>query len=299
MLVIAGALTGATLLTAGVGEIAAQAPPRHGGRAGYVAVAVMVSTLVYVAALWVGDVLQGILDLAGWADATVSLFEEVATPPVATVAVLLAAVVAVLLRPRAGDYPRWLVAPTRPMPPAADPAAARGHGGSRAGLTGAVAITAYRSRLAPTDEGLELIQRSHAYAGIAAAAGAAAALALAIIGGRCGRGAGLLAGPVATAVAALATPAVLSAFLGRLPIANVVDTLVADVALGWVLTVVVAVVPLTYAVVRPPSLALLVPTAVLVTALAAAATALGRDTVLPPVLALSVSTPLVTEEKSK
>ena len=213
-------------------------------------------------------------------------------------AVLLAAAVAVLLRQRAGDYPHWLVAPTRPMPPAPIRLRHAMVAALAAGLTGAVAITYYHAGLADTDDGLELIQRSHAYASMAAAAGAAAALALAIIGGRCGWGAGLLAGPVATAVAALATPAVQSTLLGRLPVTTIADTLTADVALGWVLTVAVAIVPLTYAVVRPPPLAALVPTAVLVAALAAAATALGRDTVLPPVLALSVSTPLVTKERS-
>lgn len=110
VLILAGALTGATLLTAGAGEIWAQAPPHLGGRASYIIAAIVVSTVLNALALWVGDIVKGILELAGWAYATVSLIEEVAMPPVVAAMLVPAAAIAWALtigRSRS-RYPGWL-----------------------------------------------------------------------------------------------------------------------------------------------------------------------------------------------
>lgn len=293
VVILAGALTGATLLTAGAGEIWAQAPLRFGGRAGYIIAAVVVSTVLNVLALWVGDVVKGILDLAGWAYATVSLIEEVATPPVVAAMLVPAAAIAWRLTRRRSRsrYPGWL---TNQSMSAAPPEIRLRHvlvAATTAGLTGTGVIIGYRITIGDSPDPLETIQRFHAYWWMAAATGAAAALALATTGGRQGWGAGLLAGPLASTIAAAGNLVMLAVINGHLPAEKITETLTKELALGWVLTVAVAALPLTFAVARPPSITVLVLTALLTSSAATAAIALMRDTVLPPVMALAAADP--------
>lgn len=128
---------------------------------------------------------------------------------------------------------------------------------------------------------------------MAAATGAAAALALAIASGRQGWGAGLLAGPIASTIAAAGSLVMLAVInSGHLPAEKIVETFTEELALGWVLTVAVAVLPLTFALARPPSITALVLTALLTSGAATAAIALMRDTVLPPVMTLAAADPI-------
>jgi hypothetical protein len=293
MLVIAGVLTGATVLTAGAGEVWAQAPPRVGGRLGYLAAAVVVSTVLIGLALWAGDVVQNVLDFTGWGYAAVSLLEEIATPAVLAVGLIPAAAIAWALATarHGGRYPQWLVNQSAPAP---RPDLRLRHvlmAGVAAGLTGAAVIVAYRVSIGDQIDPLGPMHRIYGYWVMAAASGAAGAMALAIAGGLRGWGGALLASPLASAIAGAGTVAMLVVINGHLPAERVVQTLTVSVALGWVLTLLVAAFPLTVTADRPPSTAVLVLTAVLVSGAATTAVALNRDTILSPVLALAAAAP--------
>jgi hypothetical protein len=251
--------------------------------------------VLYVPALWVGDVLQGLLDQYGWAYATVSLFQEVATTPVAVVALVLALTVAWALtaKERAGDDAARLVDPRTPdRPQTVVQLRHVATVGVAAGLAGVCVLLVYRSVVGDSFDELEIMQRTHAYWSMAAAAAASAALALAITVGRRGWGAGLVAGPIAATVVAIGNLGLSAVLNGRLPAETILTTVTADAALGLVLTVAVAAIPLPYALDRPRSSPVgLVVVAVLISGTTTGAVALFRDTALPQIALLIAAVP--------
>jgi Zn-dependent protease with chaperone function len=198
-LVTALALTGTTVLIAGLGELWAGAAGRIGRPAAVWIPAAVLAALLGAATLWAADILQTAWDQGGWTVASAALTATLVPTPMAVLVVALAVASAWALRSTSATPPAWLLpdAPPAPLPgPRLGQALLVGVLG---GAAGGLVLVAYRLIAGPV-EGAELIRRAYAYQWAAGAAGAAVLLGLSLLRGRRGTGAGLLAGPVASLV---------------------------------------------------------------------------------------------------
>jgi hypothetical protein len=247
--VIAVAGLGATVLTAGLGELWADAAPAlRRARASWLT-AIAASSVMFAMVLWAAGSLELAQDRLGWVVTRMWLVTVLGSWPVLVAVAALAATAAwALLRPGHGALtPRWLLERGEPGPwPASGrvrlPEAAAA--ALAAGLAGAAAIIGYRILAGPAATDAAVLQRFYSYFWVAAAAGAAVMLALALLVPRRGVGVGALAGPLATLIALAGFLAMNTALGGDLDADFVTSTVRFPLALGLVLAVLAAPVGL-------------------------------------------------------
>jgi Zn-dependent protease with chaperone function len=275
LLVVVGAMTGAAALTAGAATIWADSACRFTA-----AGATICGVLLFALALWVGDLVLGLLDLRGWPAVSLAEPTELSPPPVTLAAVILAA--AVGWAQGHGSAPGGRTSPV-PVPARESSLRVTLSVGVLAGLGPAVVVVGNRARLGDAADQAETVQRFIGNWWIAAAGAASAAVVLALCFGVRGWGAGLVAGPVAVAVAALSNLGLLFAINGFLPWGTITGTFAKDLALGLLVTLLAAAVVPAYG--RPSdvrSAALPVALAALLSVGAGAGAALARDVLAVP-----------------
>jgi Zn-dependent protease with chaperone function len=291
--VTALAAAGATVVTAGLGELWADAAPRLPRAWMSWVAAVLVPGVLFTVVLWAAAVVQKIWGGLGWAWASTTLQSFLDRGPVvAAVSVLAAAAVVpvVLARPGA-PAPAWLV-DSGPRPYWPEPA--RGTGAlalvasAAAGLAGVVVLIGYRLVAGPPADRIEAAQRYYTVVLLAAAVAAVAAVGLmAAVPGR-GAATVLLAVPVATVVTMAGFIALNTALGGDLRFSFVVGVLQAPIAPALLAAVLVlsagAVSPaarLAPAHRGKPALILPVVTITLAAGVAAGTVVATRDVLVP------------------
>ena len=244
LVVVAVAGLGATALAAGLGELWADAAPAvRRARTSWVA-ALAVNSVLYATVLWMASSLELALDQGGWVITRSWLVTVVASWPVVAAVAALAAVAAWALsatRPGAGT-PAWLLerGDQRPWPVTGRAGMAQAATtGVAAGLAGAGVIIVFRLLAGPA-AGSALEQRFYTYVWVGAMASASAALTLTLFSPRRGVGAGALAGPLACLTAMAGFVAMNTVLGGRLYASFVTGVVRPPLALGLVLSVLVA-----------------------------------------------------------
>jgi len=234
-----------TLLTASLGELWANtAPAQRSARMSWVTAAA-VNIVLFVAVLWISVSAQTAFDFGGWALTRLWLVTSLASRLTLIAVLVLAAAAAWSLHVgrRAGVTPAWLVESGEPQP--WPPTKSVGllevvRTGLVSGLAGAVALVAFRILAGPAAGFAEQEQRLGTYFWLAAAVGAAAALTCAALTPRRGAGAAVLAGPLATLTTIAGFLAMNTMLGGDLNLAFVASVIVPPLALGFVLTLLVA-----------------------------------------------------------
>ncbi len=203
---LAGA--GATVLASGLGHLWADAAPRLPGVRAAWWLALALTSVVFASVLWATTLFQAAVDLGGWqmgravvGDGPLSSW----TMWWLVVLLALAALGALVARPRGATVPGWLL---EHLPGAASggrwpdgPSSWRQAvgAGALAGAAGVAVVVTYSLAAGPVS-GLAAFDRVLAYEWVAAAVSAAAAVALVAVHSNRGAGTALLAGPVAALV---------------------------------------------------------------------------------------------------
>ncbi|MGH3719996.1 MAG: M48 family metallopeptidase [Pseudonocardiaceae bacterium] len=303
--VVALGLAGATVVVAGLGEVWADATGRFRRPSGNWLPATLLSAALFSGVLWAGDVLKEVTDLGGWSLASGAvMWASQASPPLMVILALVIAAAtgwALWAAHSGGWAPPWLVAadaPARWSRPALRAWQAVVVG-VVSGLAGSAVEIGFRLVAGPPGGGDdERLQRFYTYVWLAAVVGAVAALLLALMNGRPGRGAALLAGPVATATASTGYLGLNTVLGGALTLDFSSRVLQPALTLGFLLSVALAWLTLL----APPLRLSRTPTAlaVILAAVMAAGGALGvvgwRDLLVPNVgrLTATESPPAVT-----
>jgi peptidase M48-like protein len=244
---------GATLVSAGLGAVWAEAAPRQRRASSAWLVAVLANSVVFTAVLWAGSQLQSLADTGGWVIARSALAGPLATWWMAGAVVLLAlmAVLPLVLRPRAAPAPAWLVdqPPAAPWPPAAPPRlGAALLAAVAAGAAAAATIVGYRIAAGASQSDAETFERFLAYQWVLAGGAAAGSLVLAVLRPRHGPALATAGLPVAVAVGSAGFLALNVAIGGSLD-AEFVGSLVRPVVvIGF--AVLIAALPAAYALSR-------------------------------------------------
>jgi Zn-dependent protease with chaperone function len=243
--VLGSAGLGATVLAAGLGEIWADAAPaaRH-ARISWI-VALAVNAVLFAAVLWVSASLETLLGAAGWLAGRLWLETLVASWPMLVAVTLLAVTVTwALVASRSGAVtPAWLVeqGESQPWPTIGHRSLVQATTvGMAVGLAAVATQVAFRAVAGSASSPAVQEQRYYMFIWLAAAAGATAALALAMFAPRRGVGAGALAGPLACLIAVAGFLAMNTVLGGRIDVGFVTGVARPPLALGLVLTVVVA-----------------------------------------------------------
>jgi hypothetical protein len=282
------ALAGTTFVVAGLGMLAADRAGRLSAR-GFAASAVATSGTLFALMLWAATTLTRALDLGGWSFA-VRVALELLTQPGATAVVLALAlsVGAILALPAGGGPPGWAFEGDAPESATRRAGTVRARPplvvGPVAGLAAALSILVFRLTAGPATTFEQQAQRFDVYIWVFAGAGMAAGLSLLVLCGLRGAGLGLLAAPIASAVAALGFVLVNTAFGGIPTLEFIAAVGLPGLSLGVLLLLVGAS---TAAFLSPPSAARPpLPLLVLVAAILASAVTFGaisaRDMVSPP-----------------
>jgi Zn-dependent protease with chaperone function len=243
--VIALAGLGATVLTAGLGELWADAAPAlRRSRTSWM-VALAVGSVVFAAVLWAASSLELALDQAGWLVTRLWAVTVLASwPTIGAVAALAVAAGWALAASRQGAMtPAWLLerGTSRPWPTSSRVSLAEAVVPALAGgLVGAGVIIGVRVLTGPLTSDAAKVEHFYTYVWVAAAAGAAMTLTLALLVPRRGVGVGALAGPLASLMVAVGLLAVSTARGGGLDAAFVTSTVRFPLALGLILAVLVA-----------------------------------------------------------
>jgi Zn-dependent protease with chaperone function len=236
---------GATMLVAGLGELCAgAAPAARRARASWL-LALLAGSVVFATALWLAGSLELAVDQGSWLIARMWLVTVVGSWPVLAAVAVLALTAAWALRAtRQGALtPAWLLerGERRPWPAAGRAGLAEAAVPAVvAGLVGAGGMVALVLVSGPALSAAAKEQRFYASVWVAAAAAAAVTLALALLVPRRGLGVAALAGPLACLVAVAGFLAVNTVRGGRLSVDFAVRTARPSLALGLVLTVLVA-----------------------------------------------------------
>jgi Zn-dependent protease with chaperone function len=237
LLVVSAALgVGATVLSAGLAELGADAAPRLHRRVAMVAI-VAIDGLVFASALWIGSTLQFALDSSGLALARAWLVTLLPSAGlvIGTVAVLaLSAGWALWARTDRATAPAWMTEDGNPLPWPS--------GGIRArqwvtvalacGIAAEGCLAAFRFIAGPAASLSIQAQRYYLYIWVAAAAGGVCTLALCWLDRARGAGLACLAAPLATLTAVAGFLLVNTALGGNLSVHFVVTVAQAPLALG-------------------------------------------------------------------
>jgi Zn-dependent protease with chaperone function len=314
-------VAGATVVAAGLGEVWADVSGRFNRSSGNWLPATVLSAALFSVVLWASDVLQTALELGGWPLARGVVWASLASLPVLVLALVLAAVVAwALWATRAGGWaPAWLVRPgiddLRWSPPAVSPSAVSPSAvsppavrlgrtlavGVASGLAGAAVLIGFRLLSGLPAVQAEQEQRYYTYLWLAAVVGAVAALLVALMHGDRGRGAALLASPLAAVTVSVGFFALNTALGGPLTRDVLVGVLQPAIAMAFLLYVAAAwltLLALPLARATPPAV-LAVTTAAVVAAGAALGVIGGRDALVPPfdqLTAIQPAQPLIIEQ---
>jgi Zn-dependent protease with chaperone function len=276
---------GATVTTAGLGELWADAAGRLRSARVSWAAAVVLPGIVFAAVLWAGATTQEALQSGGWALVRLVLPEYFSTVPMVA-AVLVLAVAAgwalwaarsVALTPawllESGPRYQWPTAGApRPWPTVAT--------GVTAGVAGAAGLIAFRLTAGAAAGDAQLVQRFYTFVFVAAAAAVAGGFVLAVLCPGGGAGAALLAVPIATTVTTIGFLALSTVLGGKLGASFVAGTLRKPLGLALLGEMLVLGV-----VVLPPArrrLDLVVPAAAALAALLAATTVIAARDALTP-----------------
>jgi Zn-dependent protease with chaperone function len=227
---------GATVLSAGLAQLGADAVPRLHRRAAVAAI-VVIGGLVFASALWIGSTLQFALDSGGLALARAWLVTLLpsASLVIGTVAVLaLSAGWALWARTGRATAPAWMIEGGNPP--------AWPSGGIRArhwvtvslacGIAAEGCLAAFRFLAGPAASFGIQAQRYYLYIWVAAAAGGVCTLVLCWLDRARGAGLACLAAPLATLTAVAGFLAVNTALGGNLSMHFVVTVAQAPLALG-------------------------------------------------------------------
>jgi Zn-dependent protease with chaperone function len=207
-LVLPIALCGATLITAGVGEVFAEASSRSRRPELAWATCILVSGTIFAEALVAGRTLALVLDQSGWELASLVLLGNLGGREPAIVALALAVVTAgmLLAARRQAGVPAWAVWGDE-SPPPKQPTKPGLLGvvivGFAAGVVACLVITGNRLVAGPAQTESEIAARVDLVTWIIATAGLAATLALAALQPGRGLGVALIASPVASMVTAM------------------------------------------------------------------------------------------------
>jgi Zn-dependent protease with chaperone function len=227
---------GATVLSAGLAQLGTDAAPRLHRRAAMAAI-VVIDSLVFASALWIGSTLQFVLDNSGPALARAWLVTLLpsASLVIATVAVLaLSAGWALWARTSRAATPAWMIEGGNP------PGWPSGGIRARQWVTVALAcgiaaegcLVAFRFIAGPAASLGIQAQRYYLYIWVAAVAGGVCALALCWLDRARGAGLACLAAPLATLTAVAGFLVVNTALGGNLSVHFVVTVAQAPLALG-------------------------------------------------------------------
>ncbi|WP_103959902.1 hypothetical protein [Nonomuraea solani] len=229
ILVVGWAGFGATVLSAGLGELWADAAPALSRRASWV-IALAVNWVLFGVVLWLAGQLELVLDQGGWEVARMWFTSMPGTWPALAAIGALALVSAwglVVSRRRGVLMPRWLLETGEPSPWPVRPVGGVLGVAMVAGVVSALVCLVFGLVMGPVDTDAARIQRFFTYLWIVAAAVVAAALAAP-------RRARLLAGPLAGLVGGVGYLAVNGLFGGRLTVAFVLAVLPPPLVIGFV-----------------------------------------------------------------
>jgi len=226
----------ATVLSAGLAQLGADAAPRLHRRVAMVAI-VVIDGLVFASALWIGSTLQFALDSSGLALARAWLVTLLPSAGlvIGTVAVLaLSAGWALWARTDRATAPAWMIEDGNPL--------AWPSGGIRArhwvtvaltcGIAAEGCLAAFRFIAGPAASLGIQAQRYYLYIWVAAAAGGVCTLALCWLDRARGAGLACLAAPLATLTAVAGFLVVNTALGGNLSVHFVITVAQAPLALG-------------------------------------------------------------------
>jgi Zn-dependent protease with chaperone function len=239
---------GATAMCAGMGQLWADALPRMHRRMAVTA-AVIVSSLIFASALWIGAALQFVLDNGGPAMAREWLV--IALPSsglvIATVTILgLAASWALLARTSGTVAPSWIT--ERGNPPLWETEGLRARQWVitviASGIVAEGALAARHFIAGPPTSLASQAQGTYLYTWVAAAAGAVCTFALCFLDRRRGAGVACLAAPLATLTAVAGFLAVNTALGGQLSVRYVLTIAQDPLAVGLLLCLTAALVGL-------------------------------------------------------
>jgi Zn-dependent protease with chaperone function len=191
-------VAGATVLVTGLGELWARTGSRSRRATANWVPAVAFGTVLFGVALWVCEQLRAVLGPGGWALVSPALMTWTESPVLGLVPVFFAVTAWWALRTarRGETTPAWL-GPPRVWPPAG-PSVQQVLGvGVIVGLAGAVVLAVFRYATPSADGPVDLLTM---YLWLAGGVAAVATLLVSALFGGVGRGAALLAGPVAAAV---------------------------------------------------------------------------------------------------
>jgi hypothetical protein len=285
--VVAFGATGATVVVAGVGEVWADLSGRFSRPAGNWLPAVVLSAALFSVVFWASAQLRTVLEFGSWSLISAGVWAVLATPTVGVLATALAVAAgwALCAGNASGRVPAWLLGPgadlcwSRPAPRPGQAVMA----GVASGAAGAAVIIGFRLMAGPAAGPTEQEQRYHTYLWLAAVVGVVTALLLALTNGGRGRGAALLAGPIAAATVGVGFLAENTALGGALTLDFGFRVVEPGVALSFLLYVATAELTL---LALPPVQAR-APTALVVTIAAVLATSAGlavvggRDALVP------------------
>jgi Zn-dependent protease with chaperone function len=275
---------GATVTTAGLGELWADAAGRLRSARVSWAAAVVLPGIVFAAVLWAGATTQKALLWGGWALVRLVLPEYFSTVPMVAAALVLAVAAgwALWAARSVALTPAWLLesGPRYEWPTAGAPRLwPTVATGVTAGVAGAAALIAFRLTAGAAAGDAQLVQRFYTFVFVAAAAAVAGGFVLAMLCPGGGAGAALLAVPIATTVTTIGFLALSTVLGGKLG-ASFAGTLRKPLGLALLGEMLVLSV-----VVLPPArrrLDLVVPAAAALAALLAATTVIAARDALAP-----------------
>lgn len=247
-LVLPIALCGATLLTAGIGEVFAEAAGMFRRPGSAWITCVLVSGTIFACALGAGRMLAIFLDNAGWQAASLILTGSLNSRLQATVALALAVVTVIMLvgARRRWDVPTWAVGgTTQPSHEALRPSLLGSLAvGVSAGMLAGLVIIGNRLIAGPAGTEAEIAARVDLLTWIIATSAVAATLALAMFQPVRGLGVALIASPVASLTTALCFLGLNTALGGYLSLGFVEAATRPGFALGFLGTIAAAALAL-------------------------------------------------------
>jgi len=295
--VVALGATGATIVTAGLGQLWAEASGRLRRPSGSWVPATALSALLLGAALWASYLLQAALELGGWPLANGVVQAQLASPAMAALAVVLAAAAGwALWTVRSGSAaPAWLMpSQAEQRQPSAAPRTRHVLAvGAVGGLAGVAVLVGFTVLAGSPHGPAEQEQRLFTYLWLAGTVGAITALLLALGASDRGRGAALLTGPVGAVTVGVGFLALNTARGGAPTPEFIAFVLQRVLAIGLLLYLATACLALATPPVRRhgPTPALLLAITAVVTTGAAIGVLSGRDILAPRLDQLTVAQP--------